>query len=181
MVAVVGSSTCTDTVANVCVGSATQLMDPHFLTLAQYQMTPPATFPACYGSEVKFAGAPAVINPQPLPPGFENGTSANTTTSSASEAPSVNDTCYFMLERFVLPWNPLVQWINVQTLDSKLGLSALHLTPYTTALDPFHIILELAWCPVTGLLIKVYVPPSLLSRMLSLGFDFRLESLGLLN
>ena len=101
MVAVVGSSTCTDTVANVCVGSATQLMDPHFLTLAQYQMTPSATFPACYGSEVKFAGAPPVLNPQPLPPGFENGFSANTTASSASEAPSVNDTCYFMLERLV--------------------------------------------------------------------------------
>ena len=99
----VGVGVCTDTLASVCVGTSTQLMDPDLLTLAQYQDSPTSTFPVEYGSQVDFRAATVVYGPQPLPPNFQAAavSSDETTSSTVSSVPVVEDSCYFMLERLV--------------------------------------------------------------------------------
>ena len=99
MVDLVGVGVCTDTVANLCLGEATTLMDPDHLTLAQYQMAAGSSFPVKYGREVAFSGAPEYLNPQPLPTGFNVLTTESSAGSDSTTVSNVSDTCYFMLER----------------------------------------------------------------------------------
>ena len=95
-------------------------MDPDFLTLAQYQDSPTSTFPAEYGSQVDFRASTVIQGPQPLPPNFQvaSFSSDGSSSSAASSAPVVEDTCYFMLERYVLCYS-ILSWFSIESNRSS--------------------------------------------------------------
>ena len=97
MIPQVGAGVCTDTVASVCVGNATQLMDPQLQTLAQYQTDPKSDYPRVYGCKVNFSGAPSTSETQPPVPVPE--VDSTDTTSSSNTSAGFNQTNYIMLER----------------------------------------------------------------------------------
>lgn len=95
----VGVSTNTASMANVCLGDDDLLLPLDHLTLAEYLVHPDATFPVEFGSRHPSLPVPPAESPAP-PADFEYQTESESTGVSTSPEPlgDISDRCYHQLD-----------------------------------------------------------------------------------
>ena len=103
MVNMICSSTCTASLANVCLGDDDLMMEMDNLTLAEYRAHPESTFPDQFGGEVPFQGSEmATKSPLPEPPTvpvFSTPAAPSSNSSLSTGYSNISRSCYDMLER----------------------------------------------------------------------------------
>lgn len=105
MVEMISASTCTASLANVCLGDDDFMLEMDNLTLAEYRAHPESTFPACFGGKVPYNDPnlpPRDPSPEPIPVPMSPVPAAPSRNSSSSTGYSnISRSCYEMLERYV--------------------------------------------------------------------------------
>ena len=104
MVDMIAASTCTATLANVCIGDEEFVMEMDELTLAEYRVDPASTYPTAFGGRVDLvSGDASIASAEPVNPadlGFVHAeTDSSTGTSATSGYSNISRSCYEMLER----------------------------------------------------------------------------------
>ena len=106
MVDLLGVGTCTASLASVCLGDDTQVMEMDHLTLAEYRACPDSTYPPCFGGHVPYApnGSPAVDAPSVdySALGFVSVQPENIPSSLSSGYSNISRSSYEMLERYCI-------------------------------------------------------------------------------
>ena len=105
MVKMIGASTCTASLANVCLGDDEFMLEMDNLTLAEYRAHPDSTFPARFGGKIPYHdpnSPPRDPSPEPFPVPVSAVPAAPSRNSSSSTGYSnISRSCYEMLERYV--------------------------------------------------------------------------------
>lgn len=97
MVSLVGGSTCTNTISNVCNGDASRLMPLDHLPLAEYLDHSQAVFPSEFGGRVGGPIESVESSVSVAPGGFDSNESTESTTSNDAFG-DVSERCFYQLE-----------------------------------------------------------------------------------
>ena len=102
MVSMVGVSTCTPNLRNVCLGSESDLMELDHLCLAEYYASSDATYPTIFGGRVS---PPSQVSQDPVVVDAADSAKFESLANASSRSTNSYDisrSCYDMLEKLVL-------------------------------------------------------------------------------
>ena len=97
------ASTCTASLANVCLGDDDLLMEMDNLTLAEYRVHPESTYPAQFGGKIPFqesnSSTSSSVSDSPSVPVFPVPAMPSSGSSLSTGYSNISRSCYEMLER----------------------------------------------------------------------------------